>query len=162
MPTRARSPGSSQASETCGSTHSPYPIPQRRSGRPRYARRQALASEDSARESTRSADAAQEVVSYQRDEVEHSRVDFVLESSGGEAHTLSHRGTDIAYGVNVDAGDLRIDGEVYDFEEFPPGHSERIYLSPSRATVTSHVTVSWHQVPELSDERRTARFYVNR
>lgn len=128
----------------------------------RYARRQALASEDSARESTRSADAAQEVVSYQRDEVEHSRVDFVLEPSGGEAHTLSHRGTDIAYGVNVDAGDLRIDGEVYDFEEFPPGHSERIYLSPSRATVTSHVTVSWHQVPELSDERRTARFYVNR
>lgn len=127
-----------------------------------YARRQALASEDSARESTRSADAAQEVASYQRDEVERNRVDFVLEPSGGDTHMLSQQGTDIAYGVNVDAGDLRVEDEVYDFEVFPPGQAERIYLSPSMATVTSHVTISWHQVPDLSDERRTARLYVIR
>jgi hypothetical protein len=127
-----------------------------------YARRQALAAEDSARDSTRSADAAQEVVSYQRDDVERSRVVFVLEPSGGDTHMLSHQGTDIAYGVHVDAGGLRVDGEVYDFEEFPPGQAERIYLFPSLASVTSHVTVSWHQVPDLSDERRTARLYVNR
>jgi hypothetical protein len=36
------------------------------------------------------------------------------------------------------------------------------YLSRSMATVTSHVTVSWHQVPDLSDESRTADLYVNR
>jgi hypothetical protein len=90
----------------------------------RYARRQALASEDSAREITRSADAAQEAASYQRDEVEHNRVVFVLEPPGGAAHMLSHLGTDIAYRVNVDAGDLRVDGEVYDFEEVAPGQVE--------------------------------------
>jgi hypothetical protein len=127
-----------------------------------YARRQALASEDSAREGTRSADAAQEVTSYQRDDVERSRIVFVLEPSGGDTHMLSHKGTDIAYDVHVDAGDLRVDGEVYDFKEFSPGQAERIYLSPSLASVTSHVTVSWHQVPDLSDEKRTTRLYVNR
>jgi hypothetical protein len=127
-----------------------------------YARRQALSSEDSAREITRSADAAQEVASYQRDDVEHSRVDFVLAHFGDAAHMLSHLGTDIAYGVNVDAGDLRVDGEMYDFKVFPPGHAEPIYLSRSMATVTSHVTVSWHQVPDLSDEKRTRYLYVNR
>jgi hypothetical protein len=127
-----------------------------------YARGQKLAASASAREAKRSADAAVEAVGYQRREVERSRVVFVLEPSGGAAHLLTHQGTDDAYAVDVEVGDMYVDGEVYDFEVFRAGQTEPIYLSPGMAPGMRHVMVSWHQLPDLSDERSTTYLYVGR
>jgi hypothetical protein len=127
----------------------------------RYARRGALASEDSARESTRSADAAQEVVSYQRDEVERNRLVFVLRrTTSDDTYVLQNAGTDFAYGVHVDVGDMIVDADATDYDEFPPGHSEEYMLLFHLGTETTHMTVTWHQQADRSDEERQVRLYV--
>jgi hypothetical protein len=127
-----------------------------------YARRQAHAAEDSARESRRSADAAQEAVSYQRDQIERDRVVFTLDQTSRGIYVLTNQGTDIAYAIDLDAGDLAAAGEVYSFEQFPPGHTEPIYLVLVAENATTHVTISWHQHQDRSDGKRTDRLYVNR
>jgi hypothetical protein len=126
-----------------------------------YARRGALASEDSARESTRSADAAQEAVSYQRDNVERSRVVFTLRpTASNDTYVLKNVGTDTAYGVHVDVGDLLVESTATNFDEFPAGRAEEYLLLFFLGAETTHMTVKWHQQADRSDEERVARLYV--
>jgi hypothetical protein len=129
-------------------------------GQKAAADRSARASEQSAQAAIQSADAAHETVGYQRADVERSRVVFVLEYVGSAAHLLSNTGTDPAYGVHVDTGDLGIGGEVTDYDVFGPGQTEEVLLSPSLASTTTHVEVSWHQQPDRSNQRRTVRLYA--
>lgn len=50
-----------------------------------YVRRQTLAAEDAAADARRSADAAAEAVSFERDEADRNRVDFRLVHAHGKA-----------------------------------------------------------------------------
>jgi hypothetical protein len=125
-----------------------------------YARRGAMASEDSARESMRSADAAQEAISYQRDDVERNRVVFSLEPVGHDGHLLRNDGTHSAFGVHVDTGGLGVDNPITDYDEFRAGQVEEYMLLLTMGVRTTHVTVTWHQQADRSDEQRRVELYV--
>jgi hypothetical protein len=49
---------------------------------------------------------------------------------------------------------------VTDYDVFGPGQTEEVLLSPSLASTTTHVEVSWHQQPDRSNQRRTVRLYA--
>ena len=125
-----------------------------------YARGAKIAAADSAREAKRSADAAEEAVGYQGTEVEPGRVVVRLRHVGGISYRLVNDGTDTAYGVQVDTGELGIGEQDTAYDELHPGQAEVFFLSPDLATTSRHVTVTWHERPDLSDEKRAARLII--
>jgi hypothetical protein len=125
-----------------------------------YTRRSSHASEDSAREARRSADAVQEATSYQRDEVERRRINFVLERVGQHSYAVHNYGTDTAFGVHVETADLGMGDEIADFDEFGPGHAEQLILARGLDSTTTHIKVSWYRQPDLSDEAQSKRLLV--
>lgn len=112
-------------------------------------------SEDTAGHEARSADAAQEAVSYQRDEIERSRVDFRFEHVNNHRYVLRNAGTHSAHGVTVDLGDLDGDEPVTTFGEFPAGHREPYLIQRLLDQTTTHVVVTWHYHPDDSDPQVT-------
>ena len=116
-----------------------------------YKRRETHAAEDAAREAQRAADAAQEAVSYQRDEIERSRVRWELEPLGHGEGLLHNHGTHPAYGVRIEPGEgLGIDGNL-SIDEFPDGHAEPYIFMPS-ASSDNKIVVTWHNEPDRSDQ----------
>jgi hypothetical protein len=124
-----------------------------------YVKRQADATVDSAGHEARAADAAQESVSYRRDEVERGRVKFVLEPGVNHEYMLINEGTHSAYGVQVDTGCLGIE-PVTEFAEFRDGQAESYLLHGSLGCTTKHVVVTWHFHSDLSDEPQVDRLLV--
>jgi len=130
-----------------------------------YGRGQKRAADRSAAEAKRSADAAAEMAEVERArraeevaETERRRVRFELVPEGGSAHVLINTGTDAAYGVHVDTGNLGVMGEDTDFEVFEPGDQHRFLLSRRvDADLVEHVVVTWHHRPDRSDERRMVK-----
>ena len=57
---------------------------------------------------------------------------------------LQNVGTDTAYGVHVDVGDLLVDAPATDFDEFPSGHSEEYLFLFHLGTESTHIAVTWH------------------
>lgn len=118
-----------------------------------FARRSALASK-------RSADAAADMATIDRERREEevaealrNRVRFKLEQVSRDSWVLTNVGTNSAYGVHVDTGDLHVDESAqYDFDEFPAGHPERYLLLRTMGTMTGHVLVTSHHQPDCSDE----------
>ena len=100
------------------------------------------------------ADAAEEAVGYQRSEVEPGRVVLRLRHIGGISYGLVNDGTDTAYGVHVDTGELGVGEQHTDYDELHSGQDVGFLLSPDLATTSRHVTVTWHERPDLSDEKR--------
>ena len=79
---------------------------------------------------------------------------------GGISYRLVNDGTDTAYGVQVDTGELGIGEQDTAYDELHPGQAEVFFLSPDLATTSRHVTVTWHERPDLSDEKRAARLII--
>jgi hypothetical protein len=62
--------------------------------------------------------------------------------------------------VHVDTGELGVGEHDTDYEELHPGQAEVFFLSPDLASKSRHVTVTWHQRPDQSDEKRAARLII--
>lgn len=130
-----------------------------------YSRGQKRAAEQAAAEARRSADAAAEVATIERDrraeevaEADRLRVRFELEHQSGQAFLLRNVGTEIAYGVHVDTEGLGTGGEVEDFEKFSPDDAHRYLLSSTLdCDGTERVLVTWHHRQDRSDEPRSVR-----
>ncbi|HET6752843.1 MAG TPA: hypothetical protein VFH23_02685, partial [Jiangellaceae bacterium] len=90
----------------------------------------------------------------------------VAESSCGcgmsevSPYRLVNDGTDTAYAVHVDTGELGVGEQDTDYDELHSGQAEGFFLSPNLATTSRHVTVTWHERPDRSDERRAARLII--
>jgi hypothetical protein len=106
------------------------------------------------------ADAAEEAVGYQGAEVEPGRVVVRLRHIGGISYRLVNDGTDTAYGVQVDTGELGVGEQETDYDELHSGQAVEFLLSPNLATTSRHVAVTWHERPDLSDEKRAARLII--
>jgi hypothetical protein len=130
-----------------------------------YGRGQKRAADLSAAEATRSADAAAQVADIERvrreEEVaaaKRRRVRFVIVKEGGQAHLLRNVGTDTAYEVHVDTGGMGVQDEITDFDEFEAGSEHRYLLARTMGPgQTDHVVVTWHHLPDRSDEQRIAK-----
>lgn len=120
----------------------------------------ATAAGDSADAAQRSADIAEEAVTYKRGEVERGRIRFELEHSGGSTYILRNRGTDSAYGVQVELGALHGPGGPRTFDEFESDHAETYVLLRAFGSETTHLVVKWHHRPDRSDEVREKRLVV--
>lgn len=125
-----------------------------------YAKGQKDAASRSADEAKRSSDAALEAVAYQRAEVERNRVRFVLEHMSNQAYLIRNEGTDPAYAVHVDVGDLGVHGQQTEFEEWPADHAEKFILARTLDSTTTHVEVTWHYEPDHSDSQQRARLLM--
>lgn len=135
-----------------------------------YGRGQKRAADLAAAEARRAADAAAETVRIEQarraDEVadaERRRVRFELEPIGGprsSLHLLRHAGTDTAYGVHVDIGDLEGPEQVTDFDEFKADEERRLYLPRTMGTTTERIEVAWHQNADRSDPQRSVRLVI--
>jgi hypothetical protein len=106
------------------------------------------------------ADAAEDAVGYQGAEVEPGRIVVRLRHIGGISYRLVNDGTDTAYGVHVDTGELGVGEQDTDYDELHSGQAVEFLLSPNLATTSRHVTVTWHERPDLSDEKRAARLII--
>lgn len=123
-----------------------------------YARKSAVASTRSAQAATRSANTAEESLKIQSESErraaeaeERNRVVWSLDHKNKSAYALSNNGTDAAYRVVIDAGDVLVAGET-EFDVFPAGHAVRILLSRTFQSATDTAKVTWHQRPEADDE----------
>ena len=106
------------------------------------------------------ADTAKEVVGYQRAEVGRGRVVLRLRHIGGISYRLVNDGTDTAYAVHVDTGELGVGEQDTDYNELASGQAVGFFLSPNLAATSRHVSVTWHQRPDRSDEKRAARLII--
>jgi hypothetical protein len=131
-----------------------------------YARAQKVIAKEAAGDAKRSADAAAEVAKIERDRrseevaaADASRVDFELVRRGGDSWLLRNKGTESAFGVHVDPGNLRSRGEM-DFDEFPAREARRyLFVRTLGSDQTDHVLVTWHHLPDLSDPPRQQKLY---
>jgi hypothetical protein len=122
---------------------------------------QKRAAEDAVAEARRSADAAQEAVSYDRDEVERNRIRFELSHVDKSRYAIRNEGTDTAYCVRFDLGGAGVQGGgETEFETFESGQAESFILAQSLQRRVTHVVVKWHQRPDCSDEPRQAKLLV--
>ncbi|MCK9876604.1 hypothetical protein MXD59_12585 [Frankia sp. Ag45/Mut15] len=118
-------------------------------------------------EARRSADAEEEATRIEQErradelaDAERRRVVFRLRPLGKDNHALHHSGTDSAYGVHVDIGDLDSAGRQTDFDEIPPGLDHLLYLSQGFETATTHIVVSWHLRPDRSDSQQSVKLLI--
>lgn len=135
-----------------------------------YGRGQKRAADLAAAEARRAADAAAETVRIEQarraDEVadaERRRVRFALtpvDERNSSQYILRNSGTDTAYAVHVDTGDLGIDDQATDFDEFKAEEEHPLYLIKTYGTRTERVEIIWHQSPDRSDERRSVSLLV--
>ncbi|CAM3385628.1 hypothetical protein KIPE111705_05800 [Kibdelosporangium persicum] len=130
-----------------------------------YARRQAHAAEQSADEAKRSADAAAAMASIEEErradevaEAERHRVRFKLEHQNAQAYLLRNAGTDCAYAVHVETGEMPARGEV-DFAEFPAGDAHKYVFMKSWGG-PDHIVVTWHMQADRSDAQRSVKLYL--
>lgn len=122
---------------------------------------QKRATEDAVAEARRSADAAQEAVSYDRDQVEHNRIKFVLYHVNKSRYAIRNEGTDTAYRVRFDLGGAGVQGSgETEFETFEPDQAESFMLAQSLNRQVTHVGVTWHQRLDYSDEPNRAKLLV--
>ncbi|HEY0641263.1 MAG TPA: hypothetical protein VGD67_26845 [Pseudonocardiaceae bacterium] len=133
----------------------------------RIGDRSAAAAEASLREARRASQAAVELAEIEaarRAEelaaAEANRIRFDLQYRTGEQYRLVHLGTQTAYGVKVDTQDQGVLGERVDFDEFPAGDFHDYVLAPTDQVENQPVEVTWHELPDLSDEpqRQLLRF----
>ena len=99
-------------------------------------------------------------VGYQRAEVGRGRVVLRLRHIGGISYRLVNDGTDTAYAVHVDTGELGVGEQDTDYNELASGQAVGFFLSPNLAATSRHVSVTWHQRPDRSDEKRAARLII--
>ncbi|KPM55688.1 hypothetical protein ACG83_10405 [Frankia sp. R43] len=136
-----------------------------------FARGQKHAADLAVAEAQRAADAAAETVRIEQarraDEVaeaERNRVRFELIpdiASNGATWYLQQAGTDTAYGVHVDTGDLLgSSGQVTTFNEFPAGDQQQLVLLRTTDTTTERIEVTWHQRPDHSDPQQSVSLLV--
>ncbi|MCM3886150.1 hypothetical protein [Frankia sp. R82] len=118
-------------------------------------------------EARRAADAAEEATRIERErrtdelaDAERQRVVFELRPDSGDNYVLHQAGTDTAYGVHVDIGDLDSAGRQTDFDEIPPGLDHLLYLSQGFETATTHIVVSWHLRPDRSDSQQSVKLLI--
>lgn len=87
------------------------------------------------------------------EDAERRQVDFCLVQATEYRWLLVNRGTGTAYGVHVDTGDFRVEQEaVRDFEEFPNGHEEPLFLARTGGVESTHIVVTWHHRPDRADQ----------
>ncbi|KPM55904.1 hypothetical protein CcI49_22335 [Frankia sp. CcI49] len=135
-----------------------------------YGRGQKRAADLAATEARRAADAAAEAVRIEQarraDEVadaEHRRVRFKLVPTGGQSgslHLLRNTGTDTAYGVHIDTGDLRVANQTLDFDEIKADTEHTLYLARTMRTTTDRIEITWSRSPDHSASQRSVRLLV--
>jgi len=125
-----------------------------------YARGQQLAAERAARASEVTAELQKQSERRAVEAAERNLVVWTLEPVGRSRHVLHNQGTQSAYGVHVDRGDLVVEGGgTADFDEFPSGHRESYVLAGGN-TPTNSIMVIWHQERDHSDEPRSQQLIV--
>lgn len=132
-----------------------------------YARGQKLAAEQAATEARRSADAADEMATIERErrtqevaDADRRRVQFELVHQGGHAYLLRNVGTDAAYGVHIDTQGLGTAGEIEEVEEFLPSDSYRYLLASTLdCDGSERVVVTWHHRRDRSDQPRSVKLH---
>jgi len=126
------------------------------------AERSSHAAERSADAAERSADATQEAIEYKRAEAERDRVRFVLETLNRKTHRylLRNEGTHSAYGVHMDAGEMPSEDKHRDFDEFKSLQAEGLVLIAYKGSGKTYIEVTYHLLPDRSDEPRRASLPV--
>lgn len=93
----------------------------------------------------------------------YSRVCFELRQHSDRLHQLTNNGTHAAYGVTIDhegnvfnyfGKDDAFDGE---FAEFAEGHAEMFF---AMGFGTEFITISWHNDPGKTDDRKSQRLSI--
>ncbi|MBA0126321.1 hypothetical protein H0B56_12285 [Haloechinothrix sp. YIM 98757] len=131
-----------------------------------YSRGQKLAADRSARAAEESATAAAETADIDKarraeelDNAERNRVVWRLEHTGDMWYRLINCGTESAYGVQIDAGELIVE-EAGPFGEIASDGAEPLLLARSWASNADRIVVTWHHQPDLSDEPRYRELLV--
>ncbi|MEX5637225.1 hypothetical protein [Parafrankia sp. FMc2] len=135
-----------------------------------YGRGQKRAADLAAAEARRAADAAAETVRIEQArraeevaEAERRRVRFELVPVGEQnsgRYILRNSGTDSAYAVHVDTGDLGGGGQATDFDEFKAEEEQMLFLIKTYGTRTEYVEIVWHQNADHSDPQRSVRLLI--
>lgn len=124
-----------------------------------YARGQKHAADRAATAAEKAASTAIAAEERQQRAEERSRVLWSLTNVNKSKYVLAHEGTDPAYGVHVDAGELLTRGPT-EFDRFPPGHSESYLLSRAFGMSTDRIIVTWHHSQDLSDDQRRQELLI--
>ncbi|MBA0126467.1 hypothetical protein H0B56_13030 [Haloechinothrix sp. YIM 98757] len=119
-----------------------------------YVRDQVRATQLTARAARAAVELQHEIERRTARAAEAAYVLWDLEPVGEDTYLLRNEGSDPAYDVRIDVGDMACRGPVH-IMEFPPGHVERYQLFRPLGTVTAALTVTWNQASDLTDEPRT-------
>ncbi|MDV6014274.1 hypothetical protein [Haloechinothrix sp. LS1_15] len=124
-----------------------------------HVRQQAFEARYTARAARAAVELQHDLIDRMARAAEAKHVIWDLEPLGEATYLLRNEGTDTAYDVRVDVGDIACRGPVH-VGEFPPGHVERYQLFRPLGTVSDAVTVTWNQSSSLTDEPRTHQLPV--
>lgn len=132
-----------------------------------YSRGLKHASDRSAEAAEESAIAARETTDIDKarradelTEAERNRVVWSLRHIKKIRYRLTNHGTESAYGVQIDTGAARTDGNT-NIEEFPAGHVESYLILQAMGASTDKMMVTWHHQPDLDDEPRQQELPVD-
>ncbi|WP_436493204.1 hypothetical protein [Actinokineospora sp. HUAS TT18] len=124
-----------------------------------YARGQRNAADKASEAAVRAAAAAAESVELQRlsenrasDAAERGKIDWKLDLVSGQRYILRNAGTHSAFGVHVEQGAVKVEGNETDFPEFPSNHGVELVLAKSYGQVNGPIVITWHANPTLSDK----------